>query len=220
MNNRYFIKIELSGYKYSPQIETMDWYDDLSGLEYNMEHQLTETIWKLSDMRGKYMKKLGRKGIDWFKKQVDKNIFHCNINVIKFNNSFDDINEFSKWCSDNGIKDDGIWRCVLPGDIEHRKALQDFATEYYLDVYDCNLNKTDSLSHVYGEFGYHRRSCADLEFKSGDILSYDKCGNYKVIDIPQKYNSLYWHDGCVSTHNMDAGDNEYEFDWPELLERR
>lgn len=222
MNNRYFIRISLCGYKYKPQIETMDWYDDPDMLEYNMNNQLDQTIWKLSDMRGKYMKKLGRKrkGIEWFKEKVDKGIFSCHIEVIRFNHSFDNHDEFAQWCSDNHIANGEIWPLELPGDLNHRKMLQDSATDYYADIYDCHLNKINSISYVYSDFGTHKRSCDGIKFKPGDILSYGNSGSYKVLDIPEKYNSLYWHDGFIHVYDINNDDDVYEFDYPESLALR
>ena len=219
MNNRYFIRIGMWGYRGSPSITTMDWYDNPDELIWHMKMQFERTVFELSDKRGKYMRKLKRKGVDWFKKKVDDKTFDYSIEVIRFNHSFDNHKEFKEWleCS-NIINMEDQWN-VLPGDIENKKALQEYATDYYVDIYDYNFNKIDSLSLIHGETLGHRRTGKILNFNIGDKISYLPHGNdvYTVLAIPDAYHSLYWHDGYVTVHDEDNDIIIGEFDYPDDL---
>ena len=217
MNNRYFIQIKVSCSKAETETTLLDWYDNPDELIKNMKQQFNIAVYDLASKRGKFMKKLEKKGPNWFKKNTGK-LFDCSIKVIRFNHSFDNNNEFNEWLKDNNIIPTDNY--VLSGSLVQRKALQDYAVDYYIDWYDANFNLIETTSYIHGESIDHRRSGKIFKCKPGDHIRYEPHGNtdYLVTSVPDAYSSLYWHYGRINVHDINDPDIAIgEFDLPKYL---
>lgn len=214
MNNRYFIQIDLSCINPYNEITMLRWYDDPAKLLENMKQQFIFAVYDLAHTRGKFMKKLEKEGVDWFKENLGK-LFDCTIRVIRFNHSFDNNEEFKEWLKTNNISPENDY--ALSGSLDERKALQTYAIDYYTDWYDTNFNKIDSRSIIYGETMDHQRTGIDLGFEVGDIITDCNCSDYEILEIPKPYSNLYWHDGCIVARDPADDEMIYEFDHPNDL---